>query len=423
MSGTPTDGAPTDGVPTDGAPTDGAGGPARGPTAPVPSGSGLWRVMLVVGIALVSLNLRPALAAVGPLVADVRAATGLTNAALGLLTTLPLLGFGLASAATPWFTRRLGLEGTLALALVGIAVGAGVRAVPSTALLFAGTALFGVAIALGNVLLPALVKRDFPDRSGPMTALYSSGIGLGAALAAGVSVPLAAAVGWRGALSAWGLFALLALAVWAPLAARQRPAEPRRGVWEGLRHLARSRRAWEVALFMGLQSLTYYVVLAWLPDLLQTRGLSPEAAGGVLAVNQAAGIAGSIAVPIWAATRDDQRGMIWALAALEALALAGLAVPAMGAAWVWAAALGVVLGGTFGLSLLLLVLRATDADGAAELSGMAQSAGYLVAATGPPVFGGLYDWSGGWTAPLVFLAVVLVAKTWIGTGAGRPGTV
>lgn len=389
----------------------------------VTASSSVRRALLVAGIALVALNLRPALAGVGPLVGDIREATGLSNAALGLLTSLPLLGFGLISALTPVLTRRLGIEGTLALALLGIAVGAGVRAVPSVPLLFAGTALFGAAIALGNVLLPALVKRDFPDRSGPMTALYSSGIGLGAALAAGLAVPLAASIGWQGSLGAWGLVALATLAVWAPLVFRQPNAKPRRSVLASLASLARSPLAWQVALFMGLQSLTYYVILAWLPDLLQTRGAGPAEAGWLLSLNQAMGIAGSIVVPIWAARRDDQRSLVWILIVLEAVALAGLVVPGFGPASVWVSVLGAVLGGSFGLSLLLLVLRARSAQGATELSGIAQSVGYLVAATGPAIFGGLYDLAGGWTVPLGFLGVVLIAKLAVGLGAGRPGTV
>ena len=137
----------------------------------------MQRGLLILGILLISLNLRPALASVGPLVESIRGATGLSNAALGLLTTLPLLAFGIVSALTPLATRRLGTEGALAAALSLVAVGTLARAAPSTAPLFGGTVLFGVGIALGNVLLPSLVKRDFPEHSGVMTSLYSSGIG------------------------------------------------------------------------------------------------------------------------------------------------------------------------------------------------------------------------------------------------------
>ncbi|WP_412061759.1 MFS transporter [Rubrivirga sp. IMCC45206] len=381
------------------------------------------RALLVAGIVLVALNLRPALAGVGPLVADIRLATGLSNTALGLLTTLPLLAFGVVSAFTPVVTRRLGVGGALGLALVLIGVGTGVRWVPSVALLFGGTALLGVGIALGNVLLPAIVKRDFAERSGPMTALYSSAMGLGAAAAAGVSVPLASALGWRGALGVWAVLAAAALAVWIPQVRRRVPTARRGTIVDSLRDLGRSRLAWAVALFMGLQSLAYYVLLAWLPDLLQSQGSGAAEAGWMLALSQAAGIAGSAVVPIWAGRRPDQRPIVWALAVAEAVALAGLMLPGGTWAALWVTIIGFVLGGSFGLSLLFLAIRADTPETAAELSGMAQSVGYLVAAVGPALFGGLHDLTGGWVVPILSLAVVLVAKVAAGLPAARDAQV
>ncbi len=378
---------------------------------------------MITGIVLVAVNLRPALAGVGPLVGAIRAATGLSNTALGLLTTLPLLAFGVVSTLTPLVTRRLGIEGALAAALVLIGLGTAVRAAPSVALLFGGTALLGVGIALGNVLLPALVKRDFPERSGPMTSLYSSVMGAGAAAAAGTSVPLAHVLGWRGSLGVWALLAALAFALWLPQLKEQARARPTRSVGASLRLLGRSALAWRVALFMGLQSLTFYVVLAWLPDLLQSRGLSAAEAGWMLALSQAVGILGSAAVPFWAARLEDQRRVVWALALVEAVALGGLFLPGGALAALWVSLLGFVLGGTFGLALLLLILRAADTETATELSGMAQSVGYLVAASGPALFGLLHDLSRGWTVPLLFLVAVLAAKGRVGLGAGRPGQI
>ena len=385
------------------------------------------RALLVAGIVLVALNLRPALAAVGPLVAAMRDATGLSNTALGMLTTLPLVAFGLVSAFTPVATRRLGFEGALALALALIAAGVLARSAPGTALLFLGTVVLGVGIALGNVLLPALVKRDFPDRVGPMTSVYSSAMGLGATLAAGASVPLAmaagGALGWRGSLGAWALLAVLGLVVWAPQIRRRAPVQPRGSVLASLRELSRSRIAWAVALFMGLQSFTFYVVLAWLPDLLQARGLSPEDAGWMLALSQATGFAGSAVVPLWAGRRTSQVASIVALMAIEAVGIAGLMLPGTSLAWLWVGAIGFALGGSFGVSLLLIALRAADAETSAELSGMAQSVGYLVAATGPAVVGALHDATSGWTVPLLALVAVVVAKTVAGVMAGREGVV
>jgi len=326
-------------------------------------------------------------------------------------------------AFTPLVSRRIGMERALALALVLICFGTAVRAFTSVTLLFAGTLLFGIGIALGNVLLPALVKRDFPQRSGLMTSLYSSTMGLGAAVAAGVSVPLSAALGWQGALGVWAVPAAIALLVWMPQL-RHRTIPRSRWIFDGsLRELGRSPLAWQVALFMGLQSLTFYVVLAWLPDLLQSQGYAASEAGWMLALSQATGIAGTAVIPLWAGRVVDHRPIVWALVAVEAAALAGLLAPTLGLTVLSVGMLGFVLGGTFGLALLLLVVRAPDSDAATVLSGMAQSIGYLLAAVGPAAFGLIHDLTSGWTAPLLFLMGILLAKSVVGMRAGRPGEV
>lgn len=379
------------------------------------------RLLLITGMLLVAINLRPALASVGPLVEPIRAATGLSSAAFGLLTTLPLIAFGVLSTLTPLVTRRIGLGGALVLALALIVAGAAARPLAGVGLLFGGTALLGVGIALGNVLLPALVKRDFARHSGAMTSLYSSVMGLGAAVAAGLSVPLAARLGWRGALALWAIPAAVALALWLPRVRRRRPADvPTRSGLQALRSLGGSRLAWQVALFMGFQSLTFYVVLAWLPDLLQSRGMSPADAGWLLALSQATGIAGSAIIPVWAQRRPDQRRIIGVLGVLEAVSLLGLLPSQLGfMATVWVAVLGLVMGGTFGLALLFLVLRAADTHMAATLSGMAQSVGYLIAAAGPAFIGFVHDLTGEWTAPLLCLLAALAGKIAAGLGAAR----
>ncbi len=371
---------------------------------------------------MVALNLRPAIASVGPLVADIRADTGLSNAALGFITTLPLLSFGLLSLLAVGVGRRIGMERALGLAVALIGVGTLLRGAPPVAALYAGTALLGVGVALGNVLLPALAKRHFPHRAGAITSVYSTMMGLGASAAAGLSVLIAARIGWRGALAVWVIPAGVALLVWLPQL-RTPPALSAPRITRTLAALLRSTLAWQVALFMGFQSLTYFALIAWLPDLLQSRGVSEAAAGGLLALSQAVGMVGSALVPIWAGASRDQRAILWMLAALEAVALAGLALSGVALAWLWVSLLGFVLGGTFGLALILLVLRSHDAEATGQLSGMAQSVGYLIAATGPPLFGYLHDASDEWNVPLGFLLFVLVAKLVTGLPASSPGTV
>ncbi len=396
------------GAPPHSAATENAQAPAR------------W--LLLAGIALVALNLRPALASVGPLVSDIRAETGLANAALGLITTLPLLCFGFLSFLAFGVGRTVGMDRALGLGLVLLGAGTLLRGATPVAALYIGTALLGVGVALGNVLLPALVKRHFPNRSGLITSLYSTMMGLGAAAAAGLSVPIAAHIGWRGALAVWSIPAVVALLVWLPQM-RTGPTSNAPSSHVAFSVLGRSMLAWQVALFLGLQSLTFYVLLAWLPDLLQSRGVSETAAGGLLALSQAMGMVGSALVPLWAGATRDQRAIMWVLALLEAVGIAGLAYAGIALAWLWVSIVGFVLGGTFGLALVLLVLRSHDAETTGRLSGMSQSIGYLIAATGPPIFGWLHDITNGWRVPLGFLMVVLVAKLVAGLPAGKPGTV
>lgn len=377
----------------------------------------------LAGILLIALNLRPALASVGPLVGEIRADTGLSHAALGLLTALPLLAFGGVSAFSSAVTRRLGFGGALALALLLLTFGASIRATTSTELLYLGTLILGVGIALGNVLLPALVKQDFSHRSGLVTSLYSSILGVGASIGAGVAVPLSRQIGWQNALAVWAIPAIVALLVWLPQVSaserRTRRAAPQSAP---LRAMFGSALAWQLALFMGLQSLTFYVIIAWLPDLLQTRGMSPGTAGWMLAMSQIPGVIGAAVIPILAGRVSDQRPIVAALAAIEAVALGGLFFDlGFGPTLLFVGSLGFVLGGTLGLALLFLVLRASDTAATTQLSGMVQAVGYFVAAVGPVIFGWFYELTGGWTVPLLFLVIVLAGKFVTGWSAGRAG--
>ncbi len=376
----------------------------------------------MAGIVLISVNLRPALAGVGPLISAIRTDTGLSNAMLGLLTTLPLLAFGVISTLTPLFTRRFGIEGVLALAMGLLTVGLLLRVVPSNILLFGGTLLAGIGIAFGNVLLPSLVKRDFPQHAGVMTSVYSSMLGVGAAVSAGISVPLAEDLGleWRWSLGSWAALSLLALIVWLPQAKKQTLPRHNRSFMKSLRDLGGSKLAWQVALFMGLQSLVFYVILAWLPEILQGRGLDANTAGWMLSLSQAVGVAGTIIIPTWAERLDDQRGLVSLLVALELISIGGLILPDPFLIELWVSLIGFALGGSFGLALLFIVLRAPDTQTATELSGMAQSVGYLLAAIGPTLFGAIHDLTQAWIVPLLFLIGIAVIQLWMGLGAGRP---
>ncbi|MFT6319928.1 MAG: CP family cyanate transporter-like MFS transporter [Granulosicoccus sp.] len=378
-------------------------------------------VLLIVGILFIAINLRPALASVGPLIEDIRQATGLSNGFLGLLTTLPLIAFGFISTLTPLFTRRFGIGGTLLGAMLLLTIGIVIRSIEWLPALFLGTLLSGVAIAFGNVLLPSLTKRNFESNSGLITSLYSSMMAVGAALAAGVSVPLAhdLELGWRGSLGVWAILSLVAFFVWLPQLFRLKKSNSNRSYIKAMKKLGGSRIAWQVALFMGLQSLTFYVILAWLPAILQSRGYDASFSGWMLSLSQATGIIGALAIPFLAGKKKDQRSIVVFLILLELIGLVGLFLPELGWVAIWISLIGFVMGGSFGLSLLFIVLRSQDEESATELSGMAQSIGYFVAGIGPIVFGSIYDVTGSWTVPFILLFVVAFLKLITGMGVGK----
>jgi len=381
--------------------------------------------LLLAGILLIAIYLRPALASVGPLIEDIRQATGLSNTMLGLLTTLPLLCFAVVSTLTPFFTKRFGIGGTLLGALVLLVIGIFIRSLDWVPALYLGTLFLGVAIAFGNVLLPGLTKRNFAKKPGFITSLYSSTMAVGASLAAGLSVPLAneLKLGWQGSLRFWMFLALIAVVMWLPQLWRLKKFNPKRSYLEALKSMGKSTLAWKVALFMGLQSFTFYVILAWLPDILISRGYDAVFAGWMLSLSQVTGVLGSLLIPFLAGKRKDQRTIVTSLIIIEIIALLGFIFSAWGAVEFWIGLIGFVLGGTFGLALLFIVLRSKDAEGATELSGMAQSIGYLIAAVGPFIFGSLFDLTGNWELSLSLLIVCGVLKLFMGLGAGKPGHV
>lgn len=374
---------------------------------------GVWAAVAIV---LVALNLRPSVVGVGPLLAEIRADEALSATAAGVLTAFPVLCFGLLAPVAPRLARRIGIERALLAALVVLLVGCVARAVPSVAALFAGTVLIGAAIASGNVLLPALIKRDHARRTGVMTAVYSTSISLGGALGAGVTVPVAEALGvdWRLALGGWGLWVLVAIVAWLPQLRRVgRPSEP--GVRAG--GLGRQPLAWQVTAYMGLQSLGFYATTAWLAGVFVDRGYAPAAAGGLVAVMSLTGIAGGMSAPVLAARAADQRQLAVLISVVSGAGLGCVLVPGLELPGV--VALGIGQGGALGLALMLMTVRAPDAAHAAQLSGMAQSVGYALAATGPFAVGALHDLTGGWTVPLVALLALQLPQVAVGMLAGR----
>jgi MFS transporter, CP family, cyanate transporter len=384
--------------------------------------SHLRDVLLVVGIVLLAANMRSALTSVAPLIGEIRADTGISNGVAGLLTTLPLLAFGVLSPVAPRLARRFGMERVLMASLLLLAAGILLRSAGTVVVLFLGTAVVGAAIVVGNVLLPALVKREFPERVGLMTSVYSTALGVTGALAAGVSVPLSrlTGMGWQGSLALWALPALLAAVAWVPqLSRNDQPEITSAQTSLGISDLWRSALAWQVTLFMGLQSLSYYVTLTWLPEILQEDGMSAAMAGWMLGITQAVAIVSIFFAPVIAGRRPSQQGVVVAAVSLSGVGTLGLLVAGSTASVLWVVLLGLGQGACFGLALTLFALRAPDSEHAAALSGMAQTFGYLFAAAGPFLFGVLRDATKAWTVPLALLFAFTVCLLVAGLGAGR----
>ncbi|MFH8748144.1 CynX/NimT family MFS transporter [Streptomyces rimosus] len=383
--------------------------------------------LLLLGIVLASLNMRAALAGVSPLVSEIGTHYHLAATASSLVTTIPLVFMGLGSIAAPKLARRWGTETVLCGALVLLCGGILLRIAPPVVALFVGCAVVGTAIALLNVLMPGLIKRDFPEKAAGMTALYSTAMILGATVSAASAVPLENALGgWQGSLASWALLAAVAAVVWIPqaLIARrgthhgQAAATPAHATEDGPK-LTRSPLAWQVTLFMGSQSLIAYVMIAWMPTVFTDHGMSKATAGLVFAFSTLVQMAGSFVVPMLAGRMRRQRLLAVAVTALMACGIVGLLVAPVAGAWVWAILLGIGQGGALGLALTMMVLRSGDAHTAARLSGMAQTWGYLLAAAGPLVLGAVHQATHGWTVPIVLLLAVCAGLVMLGMGAGR----
>ncbi|MCW5673531.1 MAG: MFS transporter [Xanthobacteraceae bacterium] len=380
-------------------------------------------LMLVVAIFLISLNLRPAITGVGPLLEFIRADIGLSAVLAGVLTSIPLAIFAVVSPWSAAVGARLGMERAIFIALIVLAAGTLLRSVPSLFALYAGSILLAAAIAVGNVLVPALIKRDFSDKVGLMTSIYATTLATFASISSGVAVPLANSLpgGWRGALAVWFVPAIVTALVLLPqLKHATKPlAQPGE---KAVQSVWRSKLGWNVTLFMGLQSMSFYTVLSWLSSLLQEQGYTAAAAGWVVALFPALGIpVGFVFSPI-VKRFADQRGLAVASSLVTFASYIGMIfLPQYMVAWTVVG--GLAIGFCFPLALSFFVTRASNARQAAALSGMAQSVGYGIAAMGPVLFGALHDWSHGWVAPLWMMVACSLVQIAAGWHAGRKGHV
>ncbi|RWU25369.1 cyanate transporter [Pseudomonas alkylphenolica] len=374
--------------------------------------------LLLLGLVLVALNLRPALSSMAPLLSQVSDSLGLSASEAGLLTTLPVLCLGLFAPLAPILARRFGSERVILGILLTLAAGIAVRSAFGSTGVFVGSIMAGASIGVIGVLLPGIVKRDFPKHAGTLTGVYTMALCLGAAMAAGATVPLSEHFGdsWSLGLGFWLIPALVAALIWLPQARQGHGAHH---VAYRVRGLLRDPLAWQVTLYMGLQSSLAYIVFGWLPSILIGRGLSPTQAGLVLSGSVIVQLISSLSAP-WLATRGkDQRLVIVVVMLLALAGLFGCLYAPLDGLWGWAIVLGLGQGGTFALALTLIVLRSKDAHVAANLSSMAQGVGYTLASMGPFAVGLVHDLTGGWNAVGWIFAVLGIGAIAFGLKAGR----
>lgn len=389
--------------------------------------------LVVVGIVLSAVNLRPAITSLGALLEEVRDGLGMSGSVAGLLTSVPPLCFALFGVMAPRLARRFGPGAVVCAGMAAITAGLLIRPYAgSTAGFLAASALALMGIAVSNVLMPVIVKRWFPDRVGSMTGLYSMALALGTSAAAAVTVPVTQALGgsWQSGLAMWALLAAVAVVPWIPLvrerggtaqaaASREGPAreEPAAAV-----RITRSRTAWALAVFFGLQATAAYITMGWMAQIFRDAGVPAGTAGLLLAVTMVMGVPLAFVIPRVATRLTHQGPIVIALGVCGLAGYAGLYFAPAGGSWAWAVLLG-VSNCAFPLALTMVGMRARTGTGVAQLSAFAQSTGYLISIPGPLLVGVLYQHSGGWGLPIALMTGLMIPQMVVGVVAGRNRTV
>ncbi|WP_372339647.1 CynX/NimT family MFS transporter [Nocardiopsis sp. CC223A] len=389
------------------------------PAAPARPGAGAL-LLIAAGIALAALNLRTAITSVGPLLDEVTAGVGMTAVGAGVLTTLPVLSFALFGGLTPALSRRLGSHLLLLLALAAVTVGLAGRALADSPPLFLGLSVLALSGgAVGNVILPALVKQHFPHRVGLMTTVYTTALALGTTIAAAATVPVYESTGqWRVALGSYALFGLIAVLPWL-LTLRHRPAAGDGARALGFRRVLSTGVGLQAMLYFGTQSSIAYIMFGWYAQMLRDEGMSAQSAGLALSYLTLLGIPMSLVLPTLLTRVRDQRPFVLMFAFAYLVGLGGLWISPMNGVWVWTTLIGIGMG-SFIYALTSFALRTRTGEGTAALSATSQSLGYLMGGAGPFLFGLLHELTGGWHAPLLLVLVLVLGNIAAGWLLGRP---
>lgn len=378
-------------------------------------------VLVVAAVALVSVNLRPGATSLGPLLQEVRATLGLGSTLAGVLTALPGFAFAVAGGAAVGLARRVGVSAGITLGVLAVVITLVTRVLTDSAAVFLVLTAIGLAgMGLGNVLVPAWIKRHSRDGGVRLMTVYGMGLTVGGTLGPLLAAPVAAVAPgeWRGALGMWGLVALTALVPWVVISLRDRVH--RRSAGENptsrIRH---SPTAIALTVLFGVQSTNAYVQFGWLPQIYRDAGLSAGSAGAYTSIVAGLGIVGGLMMPTVIARSRDLSAWMVGFGVLAVAGYLGLLVAPAAAPWLWATLLG-LSGFAFPTAISLITARTRDPHVTAQLSGFVQPIGYLVAGVGPFVVGVLHEATGGWTAALLLLMATGVGITLSGLRVARP---
>ncbi len=380
--------------------------------------------LLAFGVLMIGANLRAPLTAVGSLIPNIQNDLLLTSTMAGALTTIPLLAFALFSPFAPRLAEWVGMEKIIFYSMIALLIGVIIRSFPSTLFLFSGTILIGLAIAIGNVLIPAFIKLKFPYKIGLMTGLYAVFMNVAGALASGLSVPLATnnAYGWAGALAAWSVVLFISILLWFPQL-RTNETIQAKPTTERAPSMLRSPIAWSVTIFMGVQSLLFYTMVAWLPAMLREHGYTQGQGGWMLFLLQIVIVVSTFIVPIIADKMPNQIVLSISTISFFFFGFVGFLTPWVSFIPLFVIFIGIGSGSAFSLAMMFFNLRTKTVKEASQLSGMAQSIGYLIAATGPMLIGKLYDWTNDWTFPLYVLIGCSILLLIVSIYASRERTI
>ena len=378
-------------------------------------------VLIILGVIFISFNLRAPITAIGSVIEMIQAKYALSGAAAGFITTLPLIAFAIVSPFVARFSQKIGSGNSMAVGLLFIILGELIRSYTNSMGLFAGTALLGVGIAIGNVLIPGVIKTKFPHKLGLMTGIYTSSMCIFAAVGAGTSLPLAQSLGWEHALASWIVLAIITLFIWSPqlkrepqvVAAINQPTQHKStSIWK-------SGTAWWVTLFMGTQSLLFYSLVAWLPTIIVSKGMSASFSGNMALAFQLIAIPAALIIPLLCDKFKQQRGLVMFTCLLYLLGMTLFLFAQVEATlFVATILMSLGMGGSISLSIAFISLRSPNAKRTSELSGMTQSAGYLLAAVGPMLMGLIYDHLQTWTVTIFIFCALIVFLAFAGYFAG-----